>query len=107
MSQTLFSSTYTTGVTLSGNPATIAATATISGTADDATGVYGAAGTDWTLTNQGLVSETGTGSYGVSFAASGTIINTGSGTIAGYESGIVLAEGGSRHQPVGRHDQRL
>ena len=82
MSQTV-SGIYTTGVTLSGNPATIATGSTISGTASSAAGVYGPAGTAWTLTNQGLVSETGANSHGVSFVSSGTIINTGSGTITG------------------------
>src|ERR1700722_14951687 len=94
MSQTI-SGTYTTGVTLSGNPSTIVTGTTISGTASYASGVYGPNGTAWTLTNQGLVSETGANSYGVSFAAGGTIINTGSGTITGYESGIALGGGGS------------
>ena len=85
MSQTI-SGIYSTGVTLSGNPATIATGTTISGTANDAVGVYGAGGTNWTLTNQGVVSETGPDSDGVSFAASGTIINAGAGTI--YGSGL-------------------
>jgi hypothetical protein len=51
MSQTI-SGSYTIGVTLSGNPATIATGSTIGGTASAARGVYGPAGTAWTLTNQ-------------------------------------------------------
>ena len=57
---TVFGS-YVSGVTLSTMPATVAGTATISGTVDNATGLYGASGTAWSVLNQGLISETGHG----------------------------------------------
>jgi hypothetical protein len=85
--------TYATGVTLLTDTTTIASTATISGTGASTPGIYGPVGTVWTLTNQGLISETGEGSYGISFASAGTITNAG--TIAGYQAGIVLTAGGS------------
>ena len=86
--------TYASGVTLLVNPTTIASTAAITGSLAGATGVYGPTGTDWTMANQGLVSETGDGSFGVSFASAGTITNAASGTIAGVAHGILLAAGG-------------
>ena len=88
--------TYTSGVTLLANPTTIAGTAKITGSLAGAVGVGGPPGTAWTLTNQGLVSETGAGSDGVSLASAGTVINAATitgGVAAG--SGIVLAAGGS------------
>ncbi len=87
--------TYTNGVTLSVNPSTIGSVATISGTSASAAGVSGPSGTAWTLTNLGHISETGTNSAGVSFAAAGTITNAASGSISGAQSGIALAAGGS------------
>lgn len=96
MSQTI-SGNYTGGVTLSGNPATITRTAVISGTTANTIGVYAPAGTDWTLANAGVVSETGSGSVGISLAGSGTITNTGSiaGGVDSQGSGILLSAGGS------------
>ena len=85
--------TYLSGVTLLVNPTTIAATARVTRSIDDASAVSGPSGTAWTLTNLGLVSETGTGGDGVSFASAGTVINAA--TIAGDQVGIVLAAGGS------------
>ena len=75
--------TYTNRVTLLTNPTTIASNAIISGTASSNSGVYGPFGTIWTLTNEGLVSETGESSYGISFASAGAITNIASGTISG------------------------
>jgi hypothetical protein len=49
----------TGGVTLLVNPTTITSAATIGGSASNAVGVIGPAGTAWTLANQGRVSETG------------------------------------------------
>ena len=97
--------TYTSGVTLLVNPTTIAGTATITGSLAGAIGVYGPSGTAWTLTNLGLVSETGTGSYGVSFAVRGH---------RHQRRHHRRRPGRHRprrrrigHQPVRRHDQRL
>ena len=91
--------TYTTGVTLLVNSTTIASTAAITGSLGGATGIFGPSGTAWTLTNLGVVSETGAGSDGVSFASAGTVINAA--TIAGYQDGIVLAAGGSVTNQLG------
>ena len=88
--------TYLSGVTLLVNPTTIAAAAKVTRSIDDASAVTGPSGTTWTLTNLGLVSETGAGGDGVSFASAGTVINAA--TIAGEAAtgaGIVLAAGGS------------
>jgi hypothetical protein len=87
--------TYASGVTLLVNPTTIAGTASVIGTLASASGVSGPAGTAWVLTNQGHVSETGAGSYGISFASAGAITNAASGSIAGGEAGIILTAGGS------------
>jgi len=89
------SGSYASSVTLSGTPTTIANTATISSAAEGVVGVYGPTGTDWVLTNQGLVSETDASSVGVSFAGAGTITNTASASITGGAGGIMLAAGGS------------
>src|ERR1700691_1020437 len=83
------------GVTLSVNPTTIANTATISSAAEGVVGVYGPTGTDWVLTNQGLVSETDASSYGVIFADAGTITNAASASITGGAGGIRLVAGGA------------
>ncbi len=88
--------TYTSGVTLLTNPTTIASTANVGNTAAGEAAVTGPAGTTWTLTNAGRISETGSGSsgsYGVSFASAGTITNAGS--IFGTQAGIALAAGGA------------
>lgn len=89
MSRTI-SGTYTMGVTLSSgdSPTTITGSAAISGTAAGVVGVYGSAGTAWVLINQGQVSETGPGSYGISFAGGGMITNAGGGAIYGGMDGI-------------------
>ncbi len=89
------SGSFASGVTLSVNPTTIANTTTISSAAAGVVGVYGPIGTDWVLTNQGLVSETDASSYGVSFADAGTITNTASASITGGAGGIRLVAGGS------------
>lgn len=95
---TVFGS-YSSGVTLLANPTTIASTAQASNTADKGVAVTGPAGTNWTLTNLGSVSETGAGGViGISFAAAGTIINTGSISIdnsVANTTGVSLAAGGS------------
>src|ERR1700733_16029947 len=94
------SGSFASGVTLSVNPTTIANSTTISSAAAGVVGVYGPIGTDWVLTNQGLVSETDASSYGVSFADAGTTTNTASASITGGAGGIrlvargVLAKGG-------------
>lgn len=93
---TLYGS-YASGVTLTVNPETIASSATISSTGIGVTGVYGAIGTTWTLVNKGLISEPGLGvdsgshSYGVSFAGDGTITNAASALIYGYNDGVVIS----------------
>ena len=84
--------TYTSGVTLVTNPTTIAGTASITGTVASAAGVIGPSGTAWTLTNQGLVSETGAGGKGISFASNGSITNAG--IVNGAGVGIQLNAGG-------------
>jgi fibronectin-binding autotransporter adhesin len=93
--------TYSSGVTLLVNPTTIATTGTITGTVASGIGVDGPNGTAWTLTNLGLVSETGADSDGVSFASAGTIVNAASGTIAGFGHGVVLNAGGSLTNQAG------
>jgi hypothetical protein len=91
--------TYTAGLILSVNPTTIAGTAVVDNTATTGTAVEGPAGTNWTLTNLGMVAATGTDAgVGVSFAALGTILNAGS--ISGNptssgSAGISLVAGGS------------
>jgi hypothetical protein len=87
--------TYTSSVTLLTNPTTIAGTASITGTVADGIGVIGPSGTAWTLVNQGLVSETGTASLGISFASAGTITNAAGGVVTGSSAGIDLNAGGS------------
>ena len=85
-------STSVAGVaTLNGGSGLITPTGTIAGAA---TGVV-VTGLASSLTNQGLVNETGTGGDGVSFASAGTIINAASGSIAGGGAGILLNAGGS------------
>ena len=106
--------TYNSTVTLLTNPTTIAPTAKINGTVSGGAGVFGGAGTSWTLTNQGQVIETGTNSYGVSLAGSGTVFNAGTisapdnvgvklnsgyvsnaagGLISGYNGGVLAIYG--------------
>jgi hypothetical protein len=92
--------TYTSGVTLLTNPTTIAATASATNTAASGAAVSGPAGTAWTLTNLGQVSDTASGGIGVSFASAGTITNAAGGTITGNATantaaGIFLSQGGS------------
>ena len=85
---TVFGS-YASNVTLLTNPATIASTAVIAGSLSSAIGVNGPTGTAWALSNFGGVSETGTSSYGISFAgAGGFIFNTG--LVGGARAGIAL-----------------
>ncbi|HEX3990821.1 MAG TPA: hypothetical protein VHX39_06585, partial [Acetobacteraceae bacterium] len=94
MSGTTLSGTYTSGVTLLTNPTTIAATGNVSNTTTSGIAVSGPAGTVWTLTNQGLVSETASGGIGVSFAQSGTVINATGGMITAAGDGVLLNGGG-------------
>jgi hypothetical protein len=89
---------YASGLTLLVNPTTIASTAQVYNTAAAAAAVFGPSGTSWSLTNFGSVAETGSAGIGISFAASGTIINAG--TVSGDLTtagggGITLAAGGS------------
>ncbi len=103
------SGSYASGVTLSVNAATIASTAEIVGTLNNATGVYAQAGTAWALTNQGLISEgpafngsfTNSG-FGISFAGSGTITNAASAAIYGYSAAIKLSGAAARVVNLGR-----
>ena len=91
MSGTTISGVYLTGITLSNaatqNPATIATGATIkaSGTA-----LAGAAGTYWTIVNDGVVS----GAIGVSLASSGNVSNNAGASVTGTAYGILLGSGG-------------
>ncbi|MDR3537185.1 MAG: hypothetical protein P4L71_11860, partial [Acetobacteraceae bacterium] len=85
---------YSSGITLSVNPSTIAAGATISDTAASGIGVQGPVGTNWTLANLGIISETGAGSIGVSLATAGTVSNGATGRIGGAQDGVLLANGG-------------
>ncbi|HEX4368574.1 MAG TPA: Hint domain-containing protein [Rhodopila sp.] len=87
--------TYTSTVTLLTNPTTIDGTASITGTVTSGIGVTGPSGTAWTLVNQGLVSETGTSSQGISFAAAGIITNAAGGVVTGSSVGIQINAGGS------------
>jgi hypothetical protein len=90
---------YANSLTLLVNPTTIGSLASIAGTSANAVGVAGPLGTNWTLTNLGTVSESGTASIGVSFASAGTITNATGGIIAageqaGSDVGVSLAAGG-------------
>jgi hypothetical protein len=90
------SGSYASGVTLAVNPETIAGDATISSSGIGVTGLYGPTGTDWTLVNEGLISEAAPGTnYGVSFAGGGTISNAASGLIYGYAEGVRIAGAGA------------
>jgi hypothetical protein len=98
MSETL-TGTYTSGVTLTGNPATITGQARVVNTAATGAAVTGPGATNGTLTNQGTVAESGISSgVGISFTTAGTVINSGSVSgnyaVAGG-AGISLAAGGS------------
>ena len=73
--------TYTGGVTLLTIPTTIASTGKASNIAAGGKAVSGPTGTNWTLTNNGQVSESGAGGIGISLAQSGTITNAAGGTI--------------------------
>ena len=76
--------TYTSGVTLLTNPTTIAATAAVSATGSAGAAVYGGGGgTNWTLVNDGQVTDTGTNGSGIHLAGNGTISNQSGGTISG------------------------
>jgi glycosyltransferase involved in cell wall biosynthesis len=81
------------------NPTTIASTAQVSSISDGVAGVSGPSGTTWTLTNLGSVADTGGGyEIGISFAASGTIINAGgisAETSITKTTGVYLGHGGS------------
>ncbi len=93
MSQNI-TGTFTSGVTLSGNPANISGAGKVANTANNNFAVFGPAGTTWTLTNNGLVSETASGGIGIGFAQTGTITNASGGTITANTVGILLARGG-------------
>ena len=81
--------TYTSGVTLLVNPATIAEHRQDHRIdSRGVTGAYGPFGTAWMLTNLGTVSETGANSFGVFLGSAGTITNAASAVIAGDKAGI-------------------
>jgi hypothetical protein len=90
--------TYSSGVTLLTNPTTIAATARATNSAASGNAVSGPTGTAWTVTNLGTVAESGaTTPIGISLAAGGTVINSGSigaATTASNGVGVSLAAGG-------------
>ena len=86
--------TYSGGVTLLTNPTTIAATGHVSNTVNNGKAVSGPTGINWTLTNQGLVSETASGGIGIGFAQSGTVINASGGRITAAGDGVLLNGGG-------------
>ena len=102
MAKTISTSTYaTSGFTLTSaaSPLSITSTGSIGRTA--ATGghaaIYGAGGasTNWTITNSGHVSATGTGLFGINLGyfgptvTSALIINNSGGLIAGQQYGII------------------
>ncbi len=91
---TITGTTISSGYTLLTNPTTITNTATVGNTASYSVAVYGPAGTNWTLTNSGLVSETVNGGIGISLAQYGIITNASGGTITAAGSGIMLTGGG-------------
>ncbi|HET6607782.1 MAG TPA: hypothetical protein VFG62_13975 [Rhodopila sp.] len=87
--------TYASGVTLLTNPTSITATGNISDSTSAA--IEGPAGTNWTLTNSGTVSETNLGGSAVDFVSAGTVVNAASGVIASSNSsgiGVKLEDGG-------------
>src|SRR5579864_5739630 len=86
-------SSNTTGPVILGtadNPLYITGTGTVTSTGS-VDGVDGAAGTNWTISNAGVVSTASTG-IGVSLASSSTVSNNGS--ISGKD-GVLLGAGGS------------
>ncbi len=85
--------TYSSTLTLLTNPTSIAVTGNISDSSGVA--VYGPGGTNWTLTNSGTVTETGSNGAAVSFASAGTpVVNTGF-ISASSGTGVSLGAGGS------------
>src|SRR5689334_17917172 len=92
--------TYTSLLTLTNaadNPVYVTATAALNA------GLYGSPGTDWTITNYGVIATDADGSNGARGTASAmllasesTITNTGSiGASGSYGVGVYLAAGGS------------
>ena len=78
----VISNNYADGITLSANPTTLTGTITNAQAA-----VYAGAGTDWTLTNDGLISSSSY--YGVALIGPGAVSNAAGASIAGYFGGIV------------------
>jgi plastocyanin len=85
--------TYTSGVTLSANPTTIAATASVSSNASDGFAVLGNSPTLWNLTNLGTITETNVNGYGVYLQGGGTVVNAGKITAA--TAGVYMGPPGS------------
>src|SRR5580692_2342339 len=57
--------------------------------------VLGKAGTDWTITNSGSISGTGSHGVGIYLNSSGHITNTSGATIRGVEYAVYLKGGGT------------
>ena len=97
MTGTTISGVHLSPVTLSNaatqNPAYIASGATISVASSSA--LVGLSGTDWTITNYGLIEGFGEVGTGISLASSGTIFNQSSATSYGANHGIALGGGGT------------
>ena len=77
------------------NPVTIVNTATVSDAAGP--GILGSAGINWTITNAGKISATGTvaGNTGVQLNGIGTVSNELGGSITGFDVGVSIAGTGS------------
>src|SRR5579864_6518494 len=97
MSRTI-SGNYTTGITLtsSNNPVTV--TGQINANISSGSALYGAGGTNWTITNSGQIHNSNTfsseaielGSFGGAYAAVAAVTNLSGGNISGAGSGVII-----------------
>ena len=93
MAGTIYSGTYTTGITLSNpatqNPATVTATGVIDVNSSSAyyAALTGAVGTAWTLANLGTIESVGVKGVGIRLQSGGSVVNGHSGATTGLIEG--------------------
>src|ERR1700722_14227232 len=101
MTGTTISGTHLASITLSNpalqTPATIEAGATVlaAGAVGGYAAIYGAAGTAWTIVNDGLIEAPAGPGTGIRLFSSGTIVNDSTGTMTGSAHGVDLDAGGT------------